>query len=48
LLFSSEKYVNIPLWLVTSGEKQKKYGNWLNGIDDKTKAEICLGVSALC
>jgi hypothetical protein len=46
LLFSSEKYVNIPLWLVTSGEK--KYGNWLNGINVKTKAEICLGVSALC
>jgi hypothetical protein len=24
------------------------FGNWLNGIDKKTKAKICIGVLALC
>jgi len=24
------------------------FGNWLNGVDRKTKARICIGVSAIC
>jgi hypothetical protein len=38
----------MPLMIFYHHPISQIFKNWLNGIDKKTKAKICIGVSAIC